>query len=155
MLSLTVSIPQALGSLPNLQLVQLGPLRGQPQDQRLPAGPWLRSLRWLAADWGVLAAASPAVLSGAEALQCICLAGFPRCREEAPQAWDAFWRWAATHPPLHLLGVRSVDETGQRLPAVSEAKKQLNAARPLLAICGCARDRGWPIQVTIGFFLLV
>ena len=85
----------------------------------------MRSLRWLCADWGVLAAASHDILSSAETLECVQIAGMPEPGEEG-----AFWSCAARHPPLRRLSLQTTTEAVP--PHVLDAVVRVRGGRPLL-----------------------
>jgi hypothetical protein len=87
----------------------------------------MHSLRWLCADWGVLAAASHDILSSVEALECVQITGMPEPGEDG-----AFWSWAARHPPLRHLSLQTALEAVP--PHVLEAVVRLREARPILRV---------------------
>ena len=76
---------------------------GEAEEQtRLPAGPWLQSLKWLAVPWVVLAN-SPDALAAAGQLEYVCITGVPQFGSTPEAKRRAFRVWAAKHPPLRFL----------------------------------------------------
>ena len=76
---------------------------GEAEEQaRLPLGPWLLSLKQLAANWAVLAS-SPEALAAAKQLEHVCITGAPDFANTPVAKRAAFWAWAATHRPLRFL----------------------------------------------------
>lgn len=98
-------LPACLNSLPQLQrcMVRAPSPPGLGPHPLLP-GPWQNSLRWLSANWSALGS-SAAVLAAASQLEFVGILSCPdhECTEQAD--WEAFWGWAATHPPLRRLSL--------------------------------------------------
>lgn len=96
----------ALGGLSRLQLCGLyrddDSVAGG-QAAALPAGPWLRSLRWLSTDFTTLLSSVPA-LQAATGLECLSLTDDPAeaINWHSPAA-AAFFAWLESHPPLRRL----------------------------------------------------
>jgi len=105
-------VPAALSCLSRLQLCHLDRSRESGtvgQGSALPSGPWLRSLRWLSTDIGVLLRGTQA-LHAAAALENVSInsldlnAGLGEW--DAPAA-AAFFAWLAPPPPLRQLSMCS------------------------------------------------
>lgn len=126
------SIPAAVASLPQLQRLVLYHMQ---LATALPLPHSLRSLRYLAINWGVAAASLPA-FAALLALEQLWLADMPLPDDVAR---EPFWEWAATHPPLQLLCMQSddiVDGPPASFDACAFAKACLRLARrrPALTI---------------------
>lgn len=87
----------AIGSLPQLQ--RFFCWTEQADGAVLPAGPWLRSIRWLGVHPAVLCGSVPLLASAAQ-LELVGLAVTPAADLLESPGWDGFWQWAGQHPPL-------------------------------------------------------
>lgn len=105
----------------------------------LPAGDWTNNLRRLAVEFRTAAASLPQ-LAAAQHLSHLSLMDVPEKGEGEEQLgqWEAFWRFAATHPPLQRLYFQSADEGNKpsgNVPAcVLEACVQLATMRLSLQV---------------------
>jgi hypothetical protein len=109
--------------------------------QQLPAGPWLSSLCHLCTHWELLAQGT-AVLAQAQQLEHLAIVGIPSSSHRATaQQWEAFWEWAATHPPLQRLSIDVNEEPDPSAfdgPAFDEVLKLLRR-RPGLSVYRAGR----------------
>ena len=106
------------------------------EDERvLPAGPWLRTVRRLGAPLAVLLN-SVDVLRRAPALEYVYCTDAPDLTASKPEAWRAFWRWAAQHPSLRRLRIATGGLVAPPLALVNDML-ELQRARPEVQACCC------------------
>lgn len=107
-------------------------------EQQLPSGPWLGSLRSVWCSLAILAN-SVAAPQAAPALQYVCLGDAPEAAIIPSHHWCSFWAWAAAHTSLRRL---SLDlEDGERIsPEVFDKLLGLRDAHPNLAVHRCKGD---------------
>ena len=139
-------IPPAVGGLPLLQCFFWQPEEDDEEEQAgqppaLPRTHSLHSLRCLGLPWRSAAASVPA-LAAMPALQELCLRDAPDERSVAGEQWEAFWGWAARHPPLQALHLDSDSATAFTYysQAASVACVRLQRARPGLVVSLGAAD---------------
>lgn len=108
---------------------------------RLPPGPWLHSLRWLAATHVTLLDSMEA-LGAAGQLEYLSVLGVPaggECYATEAGTWCAFWRWAEGHAPLRCLGLNSSDDDNVASGILAGAVR-LQRRRPALTVLCCCSD---------------
>ena len=101
-------------------------------DRELPVGPWMHSVLNLSAPLPVLLN-STHVLRRTRSLQSLLISDAPDLIEEKPDAWRAFWRWAAEHGTLEQLTLRYIEDEAPARAAVAELLR-LQHERPALAV---------------------
>lgn len=132
-----VGCSQELARLNGLQALQARLASG---SAPLPAGAWLRSLRWAVLSWDVAAAALPALAAATQleglAIQSLAYLRTDNLAEEQPFLL-AVLAWAPQHRSLRLLEVEFRGETrqaGESNPAVRAAMQQAQQAAPALRV---------------------
>lgn len=141
-------LPDALAQLSQLHWLQVDSQGGT--ADALPAGDWLRSLRWLALEYDVAEASVPQ-LTQATRLSRLSLLNLPTMGDLQVyvRRWAAFWQFAATHPPLRTLDIR-IDEftefTGNVVCDPLEACMRLTAKRPSLRVAVRTAVSDWPLD---------
>ena len=118
----------ALASLPHLQRCLLG----ENFVERLPAGQWLHSLRWLSAYYKAVAG-SVAVLRAAHALEFVELYGRYPLELSSPAA-AALFDWLAEHPPLRRVCFAAWCGAGDDQAVLKASLAQLSRRRPGLRV---------------------
>lgn len=117
---------------------------GQAPLPPLPGGPWLHSLRWLAASIDTLLA-SIAALRQATRLEHVGLLGSSVAAVDwhSPAAAELF-EWLADHPPLQCLSIEADDpgyvadfETAAFTGLVSQLRRRRPALRLHCQALGC------------------
>lgn len=116
----------------------------------LPAGGWLRRLRRLCLEYDMVEASVPE-LTQATHLSRLGLLSLP-IKGESPWflgRWEAFWQFAATHPPLQTLDIQSnegAETSGKVVLDVAAACMHLAAKRPSLQVSLLNVESDWPLD---------
>lgn len=122
--------PASLAQLSQLQWLYIDTQETLPSA--LPAGSWTHSLRRLALEFNVAEASVPQLSQPAH-LSHLSLLTLPEKGKtpELLRRWEAFWRFAAHHPPLISLDCRGLDDYFE--PAIQEPIYMLEACMRLAA----------------------
>ena len=141
---------QVVAALPQLQRLFVW-REAEAAAEQLPLPPGFPRLRCLGLDWRTTAASVPALAAMPE-LQELCLPDAPAKGSVAEAQWDAFWAWAATHPPLRSLCLASDHPDRSRNTVCSHmslASLRLQRARPALLV---AQRTDCPLSLKTAFY---
>lgn len=132
------SLPPAIAAMSQLQWLHLG-CDFLDDDYSLPAGAYQSSLRHLVASFYIVTA-SAAALGGMTRLERLSVTEPPYKLQHMAAAWDGFWAWAASHPPLRILEYMDEGEWHEYAERVSTETLnqvvQLVRRRPSLQVQG-------------------
>lgn len=151
------SIPSSIAQLRNLQafMFSIQCSGGADIDPRLPAGPWLQSLRWLAMPWYLALAQAGALAASAPALRRLLLSSprpwMPLAPDEhqleasyAPCLAE-FEGFVSSHPALLLVGYTTKTPNWAGLPPfLVQRLLQLAVRRPALTVAAAPLPTFYP-----------
>lgn len=155
----SLQLPAAAAHMPSLKACSLAihELLGEGPGLALPAGPW-PALRRLNASWPHLEASSLAAC-GLPCLETLLVSITPPPPAPDEQgAWDGFWAWAATHPPLRQLCIHCAEDDDIEKEEDEEAWDVPRPSRALISAMLALQRRRPDLEVkpfNSGFFSIM